>query len=147
MLVLYCNRNNVWDKCDIDSGSSGDCSNNQIPDECEPDSDGDGVIDLCDSCLDSNSSVTIRIHGCETTVANIALGDGCWMLDVPDQCAWDPKNHGQYMECVRHMVNDWTRVRLISEREKGMIQRCAAQAGAGDRRDQIGGFIQRPPKK
>jgi len=43
-----CNRNGIWDTCDITSGRSQDCNSNNVPDECEPDCNGNGVPDDCD---------------------------------------------------------------------------------------------------
>lgn len=69
-----CNANTVPDECDIADATSTDCNANGTPDECEPDNDGDGVIDVCDSCpLDA---------------ADDSDGDGA--CDSDDECPNNP---------------------------------------------------------
>ena len=43
-----CNTNGLFDLCEL---QGNDCNANLIPDDCEPDADLDGVIDVCDNCL------------------------------------------------------------------------------------------------
>lgn len=124
-----CNTNSIPDECDIGAGTSEDCNANSVPDECESDSDGDGLIDDCDSCPNSDLRETVIIHECETGVANLMLGDdGCSMTDLIGQCEVGIRNHGDYVSCVAHLTNGWKEAGVISGREKGAIQRCAAHA-------------------
>ena len=110
-------------------GQSEDCTGNGMPNECEADTDGDGLIDECDACPDSDISDTITIDNCSTTVANMPVGDeGCTMADRIAGCAEGATTHGAFVSCVAHLTNEWKRGGLISGREKGRIQRCAAQA-------------------
>ena len=137
-----CNDNGIPDECDLDCGEPGgpcdvpgcgqsqDCNGNGIPDECESDVDGDGVIDECDTCPESDLSEMIVIQGCETGVANLMVGGhGCSMADHIAACAEGAATHGGFVSCVAHLTNDWKGDGLITGREKGQIQRCAAKAG------------------
>lgn len=45
-----CQPNGNADACEL---QNNDCNNNGIPDDCESDSDGDGIIDVCDNCLNT----------------------------------------------------------------------------------------------
>jgi len=38
------------------------------------------------------------------------------------------RNHGQFVSCVSHLTNDLKNDGMISGREKGAIQNCAAEA-------------------
>lgn len=124
-----CNTNGACDSRDIYEGSSDDLDSNGIPDECEADSDGDGVTDADDTCPDSDLSATIVIDGCEAGVTNILLGDdGCTMADRISGCAEEATTHGGFVACVANLANQWKGDGLISGRDKGSIQRCAARA-------------------
>jgi len=125
--IADCNRNGVPDAVDVQQSSS-DCNGNSMPDECEPDSDGDGVIDACDACSGSNVGGTIAIDGCDTGVANSALGNGCTMADEIAKAAAAASNHGNFVSRVAHLTNRWVRQGLLSGAEKGRIARCAARA-------------------
>ena len=59
-----CNDNNILDECDISAGISQDCNSNLVPDECEPDSDGDGIIDGCDACPETELGRPVDANGC-----------------------------------------------------------------------------------
>ena|GEM_PF-4370958 len=124
-----CNTNSIPDECDIAGGASEDCDDDGVPDECELDSDGDGLIDDCDACSHSILSDTIVIDSCDSGITNRVLGDeGCTMADRIGECAEGARNHGAFVSCVAHLTNAWKRDGLITGREKGRIQRCAAQA-------------------
>ena len=92
------------------------------------DSDGDGVPDNVDKCPSSDLGTTVVIDNCETAVQNHLLEDGCTMSDLIAECATGAKNHGKFVSCVSHLTNDWKKQKLISGKEKGAIQSCAAQA-------------------
>jgi len=92
------------------------------------DTDGDGIPDNVDNCPESNLEQTIIIVGCDSGVKNLLFEDGCTMSDLIAECADGAKNHGKFVSCVSHLTNDWKKRKLISGKEKGAIQSCAAQA-------------------
>lgn len=92
------------------------------------DSDGDGINDNLDQCQDSDANTTIIIGSCDTGVENELFDTGCKMSNLIAQCAISAKNHGKFVSCVASLTNGWTKAKLISGREKGAIQRCAAMA-------------------
>ncbi|MEE9293597.1 MAG: hypothetical protein V3W34_01355 [Phycisphaerae bacterium] len=92
------------------------------------DLDGDGVPDDEDSCPNSGLAESIMIDDCDTGVANELFDDGCTMADLIMLCAEDAANHGRFVSCVAHLANEWKHEGLITGREKGRIQRCAAHA-------------------
>ncbi len=92
------------------------------------DSDGDGITDDVDQCQDSDSDTTIIIDGCDTGVGNQFFDTGCKMSDLIFQCATNATNHGKFVSCVAGLTNAWKKARLISGKEKGKIQSCAAKA-------------------
>lgn len=92
------------------------------------DIDGDGVPNDEDACPTSNTDETVIIHQCDTRVANTVLSDGCTISDEIELCAEDAKNHGQFVRCVSLLTNALKRAGIITGRERGSIQRCAAKA-------------------
>ena len=92
------------------------------------DTDGDGIPDDVDNCPESNLEQTIIIVGCDSGVENFLFEDGCTISDLIAECADGTKNHGKFVSCVSHLTNDWEKQKLISGKEKGAIQSCAAQA-------------------
>lgn len=94
------------------------------------DSDGDGIPNDEDACPDSNLDPTIVIGSCDSGVENLLFASGCTMADLIAECAENASNHGQFVSCVAHLTNTWKHEGLISGRDKGQIQRCAAKAPA-----------------
>jgi hypothetical protein len=92
------------------------------------DTDGDGFFDDVDFCIDSDLSATVVIDGCDSGVANLLLDDGCTISDLIADCAAGASNHGQFVSCVSSLTNDLKKAGLISGREKGAIQKCAARS-------------------
>jgi len=92
------------------------------------DTDGDGYPDDEDGCPESDLSNTVVIDGCDSGVANLLLASGCTISDLIADCAAASDNHGQFVSCVSQLTNDLKREGLISGREKGALQRCAARA-------------------
>ena len=95
-----------------------------------PDSDGDGIPDDEDDCPFSDLSGTIVANGCDSGVENVLFPDGCTMADLLGECD-ENSNHGQHVSCVAHLTNTWVADELITGAEKGAIQSCFAQSGAG----------------
>ena len=92
------------------------------------DSDGDGIRDDQDACPDSDSSETLIIGGCDTGVENFFFEDGCTLSDVIAELQAGSDNHGAFVSAVAHLTNELKADGTISGKEKGAIQRCAAQS-------------------
>jgi hypothetical protein len=93
-----------------------------------PDDDGDGVGDAIDACLPSNAGSTVVIGSCDSAVANTVGEDGCTLADSIGACTVGAVSHGAYVSCVSRATNLLQAAGLLSGREKGAIQRCAARA-------------------
>jgi hypothetical protein len=91
------------------------------------DSDNDGTPDCRDQCPNSDIRASIIIDICETGVKNKLVNNGCTMNDLIAQCAAHAKNHGKFVSCVADLANRWTKDKMISGNEKGLIHRCAAK--------------------
>lgn len=94
----------------------------------EQDYDGDGVPDVEDQCLGSDMRAYVIVDDCDTTIHNRLVTNGCTINDLLTQCAENPSNHGAYVSCVGHLTNGWEKDGLISGKEKGAIQSCAAKS-------------------
>ena len=92
------------------------------------DADGDGILDSDDSCPQSNLSATVIIGGCDSGVANTLLPGGCTIADQIADCAQGAANHGAFVSCVAHLTNQLKAQGIITEKQKGKIQSCAAKA-------------------
>lgn len=92
------------------------------------DADGDGCNDDVDPHPNSNQDATVNIDGCDSGVDNVFVTDCSTMNDLIADCAAAAGNHGDFVSCVAHLTNEWKDAGLISGREKGKIQRCAAQS-------------------
>jgi hypothetical protein len=97
-------------------------------DVLEPDTDGDECLDDVDPHPESIIGGMVTIDGCSTGVQNIFVTDCSTMMDFLLDCAEDAINHGDYVSCVAHLTNEWKSLGLISGKQKGKIQRCAAKA-------------------
>lgn len=122
-----CNENSIPDSCEL---AENDCNANELPDDCEPDFDldGDGFLDDCDACLDSDLSESVVINECPTGVHNGLLDDGCTMNDLLADCSLNAHNHGQFTSCVARLANEWRRNGLLSGKAVGGLSRCAAHS-------------------
>jgi hypothetical protein len=92
------------------------------------DLDNDGIPDAEDQCITSDMSAFIIINACGTGVRNKPVKNGCTMNDLIAQCAGSAKNHGKFVSCIANLTNGWKKDKIISEKEKGAIQKCAAKA-------------------
>jgi len=98
-----------------------------VIDKCNGDISGNATITLLDS--DNEDDVdTIIIDGCDSRVADEVIDDGFTMSELITVCANSTKNHGAFVSCVADLTNEWKKDGLISRREKGAIQRCAAKS-------------------
>jgi hypothetical protein len=129
---------------DLDEDGITDDQDN-CPDTANPDqedADRDGFGDVCDDCLDvdqddvcddedrcpdSYLSGRVLVRGCDSEVANADVADGCSMNDLIGECVGEEENHGSFVSCVTHCTNAWKKAGLITGKEKGAIQSCAAR--------------------
>jgi hypothetical protein len=95
------------------------------------DDDGDGVANGVDACQPSDLAATVIIDTCDSGVTNQLFSTGCTIADLVAACAVAPKNHGQYISCVSRVLNGLKKNHVITGREKGAIQRCAAGSDIG----------------
>ena len=96
------------------------------------DSDGDGIPDNfptgSDDCDNSDLDETVVVDGCDSGVENVLAENGCTISDDILECADGARNHGKFVSCVAKLTNRLKKTGLISGKEKGAIQRCAAQS-------------------
>ncbi len=100
-----------------------------------PDTDGDGCLDSQDAVLHSNMEPFVNIDGCDNGVPNrMTLGEPCgtMMSDVIDGLENGTyKNHGEFVNGITKVVNEWSAKGLITPEEKGAIVACAAKSSIG----------------
>ena len=117
------------DPTNTDPDGDGLCAGDDpCPTDPLNDGDDDGVCDGGDSCLNSSLGLTVSVAGCDSNVANPLFGDGCTLQDLVNNCGVGAANHGAFVSCVAHLTNDLKTQGLLSGREKGRIQRCAAKS-------------------
>lgn len=97
--------------------------------EPEGDEDDDGVPDETDVCPQSDLGAEVVIDGCNSGVPNSLFSNGCTVSDLVGACARDARNHGDFVRCVARLTNELKKARMITGREAGRLQSCAAQAG------------------
>jgi hypothetical protein len=74
------------------------------------------------------------IDGCDAGVENTLLvedaefGNGCTIADLIMEIAADAPSHTRFVSGVSHLTNDLKKAGLITEKQKGAIQGCAARA-------------------
>jgi len=98
------------------------------PEGCGDTGGGGGGGGGGDACPDSDTSPTVVIDGCDSGVDNYPLGDGCTVSDRIGDCAEAAVNHGEFVRCVNDIGDDLVDAGLVSGRDRGAIQRCAAGA-------------------
>ncbi|MCH7547894.1 MAG: copper-binding protein, partial [Planctomycetes bacterium] len=54
--------------------------------------------------------------------------NGCTILDLIWFCADDAENHVQFVSCVVQLTKNLKKQGIITGRQRGAIQRCAARA-------------------
>jgi hypothetical protein len=74
-------------------------------------------------CPDSDTRATIVLRGCDTGVANAAIGE-CTLADHLRACETGPP--GDFPRCVAKTTERWVETGVIQGRDKGLIQACAA---------------------
>jgi hypothetical protein len=73
------------------------------------------------------SGVTIVINGCDTGVADILYNDKLISVRI-EEIYYAAKNHGQFVRGVALLTNDLMKAGIITGKEKGKIQSCAAKS-------------------
>ena len=96
--VADCNSNGTADACDIEAGTSGDCTTNGIPDECEPDCNSNGSADNCDIAAGTSADCNSNTIPDECDIAMGSSND-CLPNGVPDECEPDCDDDGIPDEC------------------------------------------------
>ena len=108
------------DQANYDGDTQGDA--------CDPDDDNDGVDDVDDAVQFSDTDPTVVIDGCQSGVDNQVLSDGSTFNDLIGAAAATAGNHGDFVSEVSALTKDWKKERLISGKQKGKIQSCAARS-------------------
>lgn len=103
------------------------------------DCDGDGVY--ADACPNTVSGVPLVVGACSISGHDDVIPEGsgpdagCSVTEVLSEdiaaCELTAKNHGKFVSCVSHATNALKKQKLLTGREKGQIQRCAAQSDIG----------------
>ncbi|MBI2486545.1 MAG: thrombospondin type 3 repeat-containing protein [Deltaproteobacteria bacterium] len=120
---------NEGDNCPLNpNADQSDLDEDGLGDVCDDDIDGDGVINDNDSCPASNLSPTVVVGSCDSGVVNRFFNDGCTISDLIAECAVGATNHGDFVSCVAHLLNDLKNSGVITGQQKGAILNCAAQA-------------------
>jgi hypothetical protein len=115
---------------DTDGDGVPDSSDNcpTVANADQADGDLDLVGNACDACPTSDLAATVVIDGCDSGVKNALFPTGCTISDRVGVCAVGAKNHGKFVSCVAKLTNELKKSKVISGRQKGAIQSCAAQA-------------------
>ncbi len=112
--------------CDDDDPCTGDsCDSGTGCVFTFMDADHDEVCDFFDECPSSDLGLTVSVAGCETDVGNTRFPDGCTLQDRVNRCGVGV-SHGAFVSCVASLTNDLKAQGVLSGRQKGRIQRCAA---------------------
>jgi hypothetical protein len=100
--------------------------------DAETDQDGDGFPDDEDACPTSDLATMVVIDDCDSGVENFLFGTeptiGCTFSDLIAEVATTATNHGDFVSGVADLTNQWKANGLLSGKEKGAVQSCAAQA-------------------
>ena len=93
-----------------------------------PDADVDNLPDGTDACPNSTIGGTVEIQGCATDVDNTFFANGCTIQDKLDACAATTTTHEEYTACTTQYTNDLKRQGVINNKQKAVIQACAAKS-------------------
>ena len=105
------------------------------------DTDGDGIPDDEDGCPDSNRLPTVIVKGCDSGVPNALFPDGCTMSDLIQNC-WDSsKNHGAFVSCAGHYIDEWYNLGLMTNAERRDIKTCIMKSDLQSTEAYIAGTV------
>jgi hypothetical protein len=85
-------------------------------------------------CPVANLRPTVIIEECDSGVDNTLFeddedfGNGCTIADLIVEIAAEANNHDQFVRGVSDLLNDLKDKSVISGRDQGAIQRCAAKS-------------------
>ena len=102
-----------------------------VRDECNGQVSDTATITLLDPDNDGNEDnvdPNIVIDGCDSGVLDEDIDDVFTMGDLITVCENYAKNHGAFVSCVADLTNEWKKGGLITGKEKGAVQSCAAKA-------------------
>jgi hypothetical protein len=120
---------NANDNCSLSPNSDqADLDHDGLGNVCDADIDGDGVPNGNDNCPTTLSMPKVVVGYCNSGVTNLLLASGCTITDKIDECALSVTNHGDFVNCVAHLLNNLKNGGTITGQQKGAIQNCAAQA-------------------
>jgi hypothetical protein len=89
-------------------------------------SDGDGVPDGTDSCIGSDTRVTVFIGSCNSKAGNDVQTNGCSVSDDVNQCGIDFAGKPlQYFACVVRETDRLARARIITRKEQAGLLVCS----------------------
>lgn len=98
--------------------------------------DAEGNLYALEANNEGNETATIikiipphvLIDGCDTGIVEWALDDESTITEKIEDCAAGARNHGAFVRCVAKLTNELRKSGIITGKEKGAIQRCAAKA-------------------
>jgi len=119
------------DQTDTDNDGRGDACD-ACPFDPLDDADADGVCGDADACPNSNVGLRVMVGGCNSGVPNTMTppGSGCMLQDVVNACGVGVRNHGEFASCVARLAGDLNTQGVLTGRQKGRIQQCAARSNA-----------------
>ncbi len=90
----------------------------------------------CGVVIDQPGAVFVSLGECQTLVRNRPIDSNGTLLQQAvgvkaDNCTANAKNHGQVVSCITHELKTLVNDDLITEKEKGALTACAAQARQG----------------
>ena len=92
----------------------------------DPDTDDDGVLDSADLCPNSTAGVSVDADGCSADQRIAAI---CPCEGPSEGISWE--NHGDYVSCVAHAVNDERKDGNLTEEDGETIVSEAGQSECG----------------
>ena len=99
-----CNLNDIPDDCDIDAGTSEDCSGDGVPDECEPDCNENGTADSCDI-----------LDGTSDDIDGNGVPDECSLVFYVDHDAIGLDNGSNWVDAFTDLEDALTSTALIAD--------------------------------